>query len=173
MFIIVAVSSVALAPYLTIKRTHKIPLTLHAYLHQTTLFALAGIVIIIPLLWVMQFRPSIESGRSLHYVGRFEVVKKREFIGLYFLLLFPGKRNWIKVDEKTFRSFKTGEVIELKRATFGNLTSLRKVPNLRQRINADYNRGRYRRARAEESVLEATTQFKIFTSGCFQLNVNR
>jgi|GEM_PF-1743100 len=137
-FVIVLIAAIAVAPYVAITKSHVFPSTLEIYLHQVSLFVIAGTVIVLPLLWVMQFRPYLEMKRGHYYIGKFEIVNKRQVLGFCYLELSPGKRNWVKVSQKIFQTFRTGETIELKRATFGSINSIKKISTLRQRIKGDY-----------------------------------
>ncbi len=132
--IITLTMSVALGPFLSIRRTHIVPSSLKGYFNQVMFFAGIAIVLALPLLWVMQFRPYFEMKSGHYYVGKFEIIGKRQILGYCYLLLIPGKRNWVKVNQEIFYSAKIGEAIELKRAPFGTISSLKKIHNIRRRI---------------------------------------
>src|SRR6478609_1730032 len=96
-YISVIMLSVAVAPFLTIRKTHIVPSSLDIYFHQVMFSGWAVALISIPLLWFMQFKPYFEMKDGHHYVGKFKIVNKKQVLGYCFLSLFPGKRNWIKV----------------------------------------------------------------------------
>lgn len=144
-YVLVAIFSVAIAPLITIRKSHIVPSSLSIYFHEINFFACALALVILPLLWVMQVRPYFEMKSGHCYIGRFEVKSKIQFLGYCYLLLAPGKRNWIKVNQKIFHSVKIGEAIELKRAIFGAVNEMKIVHNLRHRVNGACD-GRRRKA---------------------------
>jgi hypothetical protein len=141
--------SVAVAPFLTIRKTHIVPSSLDIYFHQVMFFGWAVALISIPLLWFMQFKPYFEMKDGHHYVGKFRIVNKKQVLGYCFLSLFPGKRNWIKVSQKIYHSSKIGETIELRRAFFGGVNGIRVIRNIRQRLKGNYY-NRYRKELIEQ-----------------------
>jgi magnesium-transporting ATPase (P-type) len=143
--IFAATVSIAAAPFFTIRKSHVVPSSLGIYLHQVTFFAVAVGVVILLLLWVMQFRPYFEVKSGHYYIGKFEIKNKHQVLGYCFLSLLPGKRNWIKVSQKVFYSVKIGEIIELKRATFGGIESIKKASSVRQRVKDHYYKRLFRR----------------------------
>jgi hypothetical protein len=132
----VAIFSVVIAPFITMRRSHVMLTSLEIYFHQVIFFAGALAVIMLPLLWLMQFKPYFEIKDGHYYTGKFEIINKKQFLGYCFLSLFPGKRNWIKVSQKVFYSI--GETIELKRSAFGSINSIKKITSIRQRITMGY-----------------------------------
>jgi hypothetical protein len=133
-----AIAAVALAPLIVIRKSHIVP-SLEIYLRQVTFFAGALTLILLPLLWVMHFRPYFEMKSGHYYVGKFEVKNKIQVLGYCYLLLAPGKANWIKVSEKIFHAVKVGQAIELTRAIFGAIKNI-KIRDIRHRVNRSYSR---------------------------------
>jgi len=127
LFFVGVIICVSTAPYLVVRKGYVVPSTLAEYLRAMMVLGPFAFCIVLLLLWMLQFKPYLEMKNGHYYVGTFEIKLKKQMLGFCYLKLFPGTWNWIKVNEKIFRSLNIGDAIELRRAPFGNIDGIRKV----------------------------------------------
>ena len=130
----ITVAAVLIEPLVIMyKHQRTFPFSFDDYLELAVYFLLIVVPFVLFLFWV-NWRESTKRRRGYGWVGKFEVIKKRSLFAFHYLLLAPGSKNKIKVNQRLFDSTKVGDFVEIRRDVFGGVEGVNRIKNFSSRL---------------------------------------
>jgi hypothetical protein len=132
--VLITIAAVLIEPLVIMhKHQRSFPFSLNDYLELAAYFLLIVVPFVAFLFWV-NWRETTKRKRGYGWVGKFEVIKKRSLFVFHYLLLAPGSKNRIKVNQHLFNRTRVGDFVEIRRDLFGGVEAVNKINNFSSRL---------------------------------------
>jgi hypothetical protein len=133
--VLITIAAVLIEPLVIMhKHQRSFPFSFNDYLELAIYFLLIVVPFVAFLFWV-NWREATKRRRGYGWVGKFEVIKKRSLFVFHYLLLSPGTKNRIKVNQRLFDRTKVGDFVEVRRDIFGGIEAVSKIKNFSSRLS--------------------------------------
>jgi len=131
---LITVAAVLIEPLVIMyKHQRSVPFSFDYYLELAEYFFLIVTPFVAFLFWI-NWRETTKRKRGYGWMGKFEVIKKRSLFTFHYLLLAPGGKNKIKVNQQLFDRTRVGDFIEIRRDALGSIQTVNRINNFSTRL---------------------------------------